>query len=501
MPLTKSTYLAGLQCEKKLWLLSNDSDGGAEMSLGRQRTIDNGQIVGEAARECFPGGYLVSAPHTDPELALSQTEAAIAAGNTVLFEAAFCHREIFVRVDILRSSTSDDGVVGWDIIEVKSTSRVKDEHLPDLALQRYVLEGAGIAVKACFLMHINSGCLWPDRESLFETEDLTERLAPVLAAVEENASQLQEVAGASRAPDSPIGNHCRRPHDCQFKDSCWSHVPVPSVFTLRMPPQDRDELLEGGILDLGDIPTEMPLAPPLRSQVEMYLTGRPEIDWPAVADMLGELEYPIYFLDFETDNPPIPRFDNVHPYEQVPFQYSLHILDAEGELRHREYLHTDSSDPRSKLAQALVSDLGTEGSIVAYYATFEIRVIQGLAERFTDLELDLMALIGRFWDLLEVFKRHYRHPAFLGSNSLKSVLPVLVPSMSYSDLDVPDGIAAQVTWERLVDSRDDEDRRRLTEGLLVYCRQDTLAMVEIYRDLSLEVARIRTNGSSAWANS
>ena len=217
----------------------------------------------------------------------------------------------------------------------------------------------------------------------------------------------------------------------------------------------------------------------------LYLKGRAQVDWPAIRRELDGLEYPLHFLDFETDSPAVPRCEGLRPYGRLPFQFSCHRLASDGELRHFEYLHDQPTDPRPSLARALGDALVPKGTLVAYNAAFEKGVLQELAAFLGPgpLSSALEAAAGRLWDLLAIFREHYLDPAFGGSNSLKSVLPVLLPSFSYEGLEVANGEEAQAAWGRLTGLPEGPEKRRLADALRAYCRQDSLAMVEIHRFL------------------
>lgn len=204
----------------------------------------------------------------------------------------------------------------------------------------------------------------------------------------------------------------------------------------------------------------------------------------SIRDKLQELSYPLYFLDFETDGPAIPRLEGLHPYEQFPFQFSCHILQNNGSLEHCEHLHDDTNDPRRPLAEALLATIGPTGSIIAYNAPFEQRIIRALARWLPDLSTDLTPLLERFWDQLVIFRNYYTDYRFHGSSSIKNILPVLVPELSYDQLDVSDGTAAQATWNSMIAMTDPLEKNQLRQALLTYCGQDTLAMVKIHEVLT-----------------
>ena len=217
--------------------------------------------------------------------------------------------------------------------------------------------------------------------------------------------------------------------------------------------------------------------------VNSYITQTPIIDPSAISEELKNLEYPLYFLDFETFGPAVPTFEGLHPYEQYPFQYSCHILDSNNKLSHKEYLHANTQDPRRSIIHALINDLGKKGTIIAYNMGFEKGVISKLAESFPKYKNELEYINERFWDQLAIFKKYYTDYRFKGSNGLKSVLPIVVPGMSYDNLNVSNGSQAQVVWSNMISLSNKSKKKELTDQLLEYCRLDTFAMVEIHKEL------------------
>jgi hypothetical protein len=480
--LTKSRYIKGLICRKALWLQEHDPARAGPCTAARERVLDQGIEVGRLAAERFPGGVLVPAGPQEPERALAETRQALACGAPAVFEAAFLHHQTLVRVDVLRLTAG--GV--WDLIEVKSTTRVKEEHLPDVAVQRFVAEGSGLRLGGVFLMHLNPECTFPDLSDLFVLEDLGAQVAGTLAGVGGELEGFLRLLGERAEPRVPVGPQCTSPYECQFRAYCWRRVPEVSVFDVPLlKAEAKAELAARGILDIARIPADFPLPPTSRRFVDLYLGGRARVDWPAIRRELEGLEFPLHFLDFETDNPAVPRFAGLHPFSRLPFQFSCHRLASGGELRHFEHLHAGPGDPRPPLARALGEALGPAGTLVAYNASFEKSVLQELAAFLEPgrLAAALEAASGRLWDLLAIFREHYQDPAFGGSNSLKSVLPALLPAFSYEGLEVANGEEAQAAWERLIGLPEGPEKSRLAEALRAYCRQDSLAMVEIYRFL------------------
>ena len=268
------------------------------------------------------------------------------------------------------------------------------------------------------------------------------------------------------------------------KEHCWKDVPNKSIFTIpRLSWKKKNELIQNDIVSLEDVPTDYQLSDKQRMYVDSVQNEQSIIDIPAIQGLLAELEYPIHFLDFEADNPPIPIFDELRPYQFFPFQYSCHIMKRDGAVTHHEYLHTDKSDPRKPLLEFLLNHVSADGSVVVYKESFEKGVLKDLATYFPEHTLELESIIDRLWDQLVIFQKHHMHPDFCGSNSLKDVLPVLVPSLCYGDLDVQDGLEAQAVWNLMLNTKNERKKSDMIKHLKEYCELDTLATVEIYKAL------------------
>jgi len=478
MVLTKSSYLSGLQCAKRLWIETHAPHLLGPTAGVQAQLREQGREVGVLARASFVEGRLIGGWG---EAALAETRAALAAGVSCLFEAAFEYAGVFVRCDIL--IVRPDG--GWTLVEVKSTTRVKQHHLQDLAVQVWVLQGVGLDVRGAEVMHLNNcSCVYPNLARLFVRADVTGQVTRLLGKVARQAAALQRRLVQKRMPRVGIGPHCSQPHPCPATGHCWRDVPPHAIFTIpRITPDRLRELLKLGILRVHDIPADFPLTPEQWAYVRRVKEGRAEIDVARIQRRLAVLHYPVHFLDFETYAYAVPRFDGMRPFQQLPFQYSCHVLEADGTLHHRDYLHTGADDPRPELARRLVQDIGPVGSVVVYHARFERTVLLELARALPEPRAALRSMAARLWDQLDVFRYDYLDPAFEGSNSIKRVLPVLVPGLSYDDLVVQRGDQAQAAWVAMLRSSDPAQRAELAAGLRAYCARDTLAMVEIHRTL------------------
>ena len=349
--LTKTNYLSYSQCAKHFWLNKYQPEQGSPPSPSAQRRLRAGQEVDKLAREQFPDGVHIPYRPDPVDMALLTTEA-ITNGATTLFQATFAVSDLLVKVDILTQTPN-----GWHLIEVKSSTSYKaNEHLPDVAFQLFVLQEAGINVTKASLMHLNSGCRYPNLSNLFTLADVTDDVFDFLPQVAEDTAVMRHLLTQITVPDVGIGRHCAKPYPCRFYDHCWQNVDDWTIYDIPYLKRGPEQQLEAdGIRYVSDIP----LGFALRDKRATAFVNRINqqqimIDHETIQSELDALTYPLYFFDFETIDYAIPRFDNCKPYQQVPFQYSCHILHADGTLTHCDYLHTDGNDPRRPLTDALL---------------------------------------------------------------------------------------------------------------------------------------------------
>jgi len=482
--LSKSKFLSGLQCHKRLYLEIHHRELASEPDEQTQAILDMGTAVGEEARKRFPGGVLVEADHLHPAEALTQTAELLGDPSVpAIFEGAFKFDQVLVRVDILERV----GQNAWRLIEVKSSTRVKDVHLDDLAIQAYVLSGAGVALAGVGLMRINNQYVYHggelDLEQLFAWQDLTAQVTGRFAEVPIRLAAMKVMLAKPSEPAIEPDGHCHQPYDCPFWDHCTKDKPARWIYHLPGGERTFRQLAVQGIQTIDDIP------PGFRLSI-LQRRVRDNVEWigPRLKAMLQTIRYPVHHLDFETFMPAIPKFPLTRPYQTIPTQWSNHIETEEGSVQHQEYLCGDPNDPREELAVRLLESLGRDGSICVYSA-YEQAILKGLAETLPALRRELEQVMTRLWDLLPVIQEHYYHPGFEGSFSIKSVLPALVPSLGYGDLDIQEGgTAAQHYYRMVFEETDWVEKERLREALLNYCRRDSLAMLELRRALFSKAA-------------
>jgi Domain of unknown function(DUF2779) len=483
--LSKSRFAAGLQCHKRLYLECYHRDLMEPLDPGRKALFDAGIRVGLVARNRWPGLW-IEADHFHHDQAVEHTARALRDPSvSALHEAAFTFEGVRVRVDIL--ARGDRG--GWDLIEVKSSASVKEEYLPDVAVQLHVVEGSGVPVRRAGLLHINNRYVYPggpyDLERLFVWRDQTGAARDLGPWIVESLAAMREPLHAGAPPDIQPGAQCDRPYRCPFHTHCHAGGPEHPIGDL---PRAGARLLEAlralRIQDIRDIPDEFDGLSELQQRVrECVRTGTAFAD-PELRRRLGSLAYPIHFLDFETCNPALPLYPGTRPFQQVPFQWSDHAIHKSGPATHAEFLHDAKADPRLPLAEALSDSLADAGTIVVY-SGFEERIIRSLAEEFPHLAPRLLPLVEeRMVDLLELIRRHFYHPEFRGSFSIKDVLPAVVPGIGYKDLTIRDGGQAGAAYVEMIDTATSPARREeIRRALRAYCRRDTEAMVMLFQAL------------------
>ena len=477
--LNKSQYIRGLQCAKSLWLHKFQPGLRDPEDESLQGAFDTGTEVGKLAQEVFPGGVEIAFEEGSLEEQIARTRQAVEEGQEVLYEATFRHDGILVKADILRRTE-----FGWELYEVKSSTKVKDVYLEDIAVQYYVLAGAGLPVVRAGLVHIDNSYVRQgpvDPRKLFCVMDLTEQVLSLQPEVKENLLRLR-TSLSGEPPQIDIGPHCSDPYECDFQGHCWAHIHSPSVFDLRdIGRPDPFTLYRQGIVHLRDVPME-DLGWRQQLQVEGTLHHRDFIDGGAVRKFLADLWHPLCYLDFETTcMTPVPLFEGTRPYEAIPFQFSLHIQDEPGgEVKHTAFLADPEGDPQESFIKDLTEALPQGACILTYNQAFEIARLKGLAVRLPHWRPMIEMITANVRDLMAPFRRKeaYLWP-MEGSYSIKQVLPAMAPEISYAELPIADGAAASQAWLRMRASDDPTEVAQLRRHLLDYCHLDTWGMVII----------------------
>jgi hypothetical protein len=461
--LSKSRYLFGLQCERRLWLTVHTPDDATPPDDRQQHIFEMGNEVGVAAHALMPGGVLVET--LDHAIAVEETRSLMDDESVpAIFEAAFEYEGVRIRVDLLeRRGAGRSGPI-WGLREVKSSTSVKrKQHLPDLAIQKWVLDGCGLPVDSAELVHVNRdfvrGVEGIDWSTFFERVELLDELTDMEArGVKDRVAAMHTTLAAAAAPSREPGSFCKRPFPCDFWDAC-TRGRAPSWFV---------EQTGAGAA----------------RKAEMIAITESGVPWFS-ADLAGDLATaspPIWALDFEAIGPAIPFFEGTRPYQAIAFQWSLHRLDANHEITHFEYLASGREDPREAVARALIDELASDTAPILVYSSYEKRCLNDMAEHRPELADALASITDRLVDLLPIVRRNVYHPDLLGSFSIKKVGPAFAPHVRYDDLSgVADGMGALKAFADIVTGKLSQDAEQvLRDELLRYCERDTEALLGVY---------------------
>ena len=445
-----------------------------------------GKEVGLLAQQLFTDKNTYTVHEKNIALAVMKTKEAFSKAD-IIFEGAFEYEGLVTRPDILHINDKE-------LIEIKSTTEVKEDHLYDVAFQKYILNKCGLEIKTVKIGHINKQYIREgdlNLNGLFSFVDVTEMIVSKISEIEQDLVPITNIIKNGYLPEREIGRHCNSDTGCPYKKECWGESNNDTIFNLRRDVSGKKyDLHKGGILSLKDIPEYVSLTKFQALQKEAEIQNCAIINQAAMVAALNEVVYPIYFLDFETFNNAVPELQNTTPYQQIPFQVSIHSLKAiKQKPKHFSFLHIDNSDPRKALANFLLDSLGESGSIVAYHASFEIGRLYELIKVMPEKEAEILALIDRVWDLEKNFdKGLYVHPDFLGSTSIKKILPVMCPELSYEHLGINNGALASIQYLKMISPHTPKDEKnKIRNDLEIYCCLDTFALYTIFKKLIQEI--------------
>ncbi|MDU8886308.1 DUF2779 domain-containing protein [Yeosuana sp. MJ-SS3] len=484
IPLSKSTYIRGLQCEKSLYLYKHFYHLKDPIDPQLQAIFDQGHEVGILAQKLFPNGVDASPEsYYNMRESVIKTKSFIDNGESVIYEATFEFDGVIAALDILVKDNE-----GWKAYEVKSSTSVSETYLNDAAIQYYTIINSGVELMDISIVYINNQYVKNggiDVHELFTITSVYDEVQQLLPNIPNKIEQFKNVIGNNSVPKIDIGEHCSKPYGCDFRGHCWKHVPEYSVFDIsNLGTNKKFDLYNNGIVTFNQIDLENnPLNQNQFLQVVSELNQSSYIDYENISHFLRDLKYPLYFLDFETIGTAIPIYDGSRPYQQLPFQYSLHIQHIkDGDLTHYEYLAkpTTNEDPRIDFVKKLVNDCGDSGDIIVYNIGFEKGKLNDLMALYPQFSSEISNIIDRLKDLMIPFKnKWYYTPAMKGSYSIKSVLPALVPELSYQDLEIKEGGTASNLFLQIVKGEFNGDIDKTKKELLEYCKMDTYAMVKI----------------------
>lgn len=446
--LSKSTYIYGLQCFKRLYLYKKHYELANPLDEASQAIFQTGTNIGVLAQDLFPNGVNAQGDEEWHNMKTVNRTLEFLPFHDVIYEAAFIYNEVICAIDILVKSNNK-----YYAFEVKGTTKVKSQHIEDAALQYYVLSNTGLEIEDFSIVTLNNEYIRKESLSikeLFNLFSVKDALIDKQDFVSANISKLKKVLNLKAIPNIEMGSHCNNPYGCNFTQYCESLMPV-------------------------EIEESISLDPSIH------------VDKSAWMDFSKLLTYPLHFFDFETISYGVPEFENSRPYQPIAFQYSLHTRTSKrSKTTHQAYLGDGVSDPRLGIVKQMINDLGEIGSIIVWNISFEKTIISKLAVDFPKYAKKLLAINERLVDLMIPFRPNQRvvySEAFEGSYSLKKVLPIVAPDLSYDVLNIQEGGTASLRYGELKDMSD-EEQMQVRKDLLDYCHLDTLAMVKVLDNIN-----------------
>ena len=488
--LSKTDYILYRECPKNVWYKIHRPDiySESELSEFEKSIMETGNEVELVARKLFPSGILIERRDTKAQ---ETTQDYIAKKQEVLFQPIFVKDSHLAAIDILKfePETKD-----YSVYEIKSTSSIDEKvHYHDLAFQINLLRKCGLKINKAYLIHLNSEYVRSgklDIVQLFKIVDISKKVENVSESV---ATETEEALKYISQDEEPSGFCCcvykGRSRHCSTFQHANPEVPDYSVHDIARIGNSKaklKELIDNNIFHIDKIPAHIKLTDIQQSQVDTYILNKVLVNKEKIKAEFDTLTFPLYFLDYETFPAAIPRFDGFSPYHQIPFQYSVDVLKSpESKPEHYEFLHVDSSDPSKSFAESLQKHIGKTGSIIVWHKGFECGRNDEIAERIPAMKAFMDSLKERVYDLEDIFRKQYHiHRDFRGGTSIKRILPVLVPELSYKKLEIRDGGSAADTWNKIVSgSYNDAEKEKAINNLKIYCGLDTFAMYSIWRAL------------------
>lgn len=491
MLLSKTDYILYRDCPKNVWLKMHRPDIYSSILTDFEMNIvQSGNEVELIARQLFPEGLLIEGRDKKAEQATQQlTENK----KKVLFQPIFATDKFLAAIDVLEYEVETNS---YNIYEIKSTNGIDDKvHYHDVAFQVNVLRAKGINVTGHYLIHLNSeyvryGELKIERDQLFkitditaEVESLVEDIAQEMELAHEYVSQDVEPKGYCACVYKGRSKHCTM---FQYSNPDIPEYSIHDIARIGSSKKKLEELVDNNIFNFDEIPAHIKLSDIQQNQVESFVSNKVIKNNLEISLELKRLNYPLYFLDYETYPCAIPRFDGFSPYQQIPFQYSIHILNSpDSELEHKEFLYIGTDDPTMSLVESLQNDIGSAGTVIVWNKKFECKINEEIGKRIPSYQIFMDSINQRIYDLMDIFsKQFYVHKEFKGSTSIKYVLPALVPELHYKDLNIQEGGSASDCWNRVVSGIvEGADAESIAEDLKKYCGRDTEAMYAIWRHL------------------
>lgn len=478
--ISKSRFLDGLKCPKLFWTDFHAKETIPPPDETTQAIFRQGNDVTELARTLFPGGVLVEG-WEDYDAMLKKTRELVAERKTI-FEGAFRYQNTFARPDVLVPNKDDS----WDLYEVKSSTGVDETHLQDVAFQRYCYEGCGLKIRKTFLTYVNNEYIRDgeiEAKELLASQDITAGARDLLPSIPEELARMTRILEEKECPKVKIGMQCKNPYECPLKEACWKFLPEENVFLLnRIAKKKAFALIDSGVLDVKAVPATSIKSLSHRIVQKSHSERKTHKDATAIRDFLGELEFPLHFLDFESVGYAIPYYNQSRPYQQVAFQFSLHILPGWGKpTEHFFFLADGAQDPRPQLLERLKTSIRDTGSILAFNMSFERARLEESVEVYPEYKKWFHGVEKRLVDLMDPFRKFdYYDPKQMGKYSIKNVYPALTGG-SYKGLGIEEGGTASREFARVTFGKGvpAEDCARVRKDLEIYCKLDTQAMIDV----------------------
>ncbi len=497
--------MRGLQCPKSLYLYKNFIQKRDPISAEQKAIFSRGNNVGTIAQKLFPGGINATPQkYYDYISAVNKTQQLINEGVEIIYEAAFQFEQVLSIIDVLVKKPSKEAIENtlpnegnqnskiqnqWFAYEVKSSTKISQSYLLDASLQYWVITNSGIPLEDISIITINNQYI---KQGAIKLDDFFS-----INSVKKEALQNQLLVGEKvmlsklvvenlNMPEVNIGEHCFSPYNCDFMGTCWKKAPKNSIFEIMgIQKKDLFILYNQGIKTIAEIPDNNLLDKNANIHIQSFKNGTPRIDIAAIKTFIEKIEYPLYFMDFESFMPAIPLYNETKPYQHIPFQYSLHYKKSkETREEHFYFLAEQGSDPRKHFLENLLNHIENKGSIIVYDALMERNILNSLKKQFPEHAAQIDLLLLRIVDLMIPFQnRSYYHPAMKNSHSIKNILHALIPTLSYTNLKISSGSIAMIAFEALQTETDLFKIIETKENLLEYCKLDTLSMVKIYEIL------------------
>jgi len=483
--LSKSSFLKSIQCQKALYLTVNHHKLKDSISEEQQALFNRGNEVGTLAHQLFPGGIDCSPEQRYLfQKAVKKTQNLIGSGISTLYEAVFQHERTLVMLDILHQENGK-----WYAYEVKSSAKVTKRHILDAALQYHIVTNAGLPLEDVYIITINKEYTKNGPIDLNQFFSITSVLKEVKAKqgyIKENLMNAKYTLQQSRIPKINIGPHCTAPYPCDFIGYCWQNVPENSILNLTgLDKNLKFERYHQGYEKIDDLPQDFELPLAARIQIQAHQRNQEYINHERLRKFMGNIKYPLYFMDFESFMAALPIYDGTYPYEHIPFQYSLHYqADENREVQHYEFLAKAGPDPRKDFLERLLADTERPGQLIVFDKNFEKKILNQLKAEFPAYQEYIDDRLQRIIDLSVPFhKLIYYHPAMKGSFKLKAILHAITGNNTYNEYKIEHGGIASLVFEQLIEEPDPEKVAQTRENLLAYCKMDTEALIIILEAL------------------